>query len=51
MISSYSKFVIKMLIAAVIISTSSVWVKLSQVDPSVSGFYRMFIGGALMLFW
>lgn len=40
---------IKMLAAAVIISTSSVWVKLSEVDPSVSGFYRMFIGGSLLL--
>jgi len=38
-----------MLAAAVIISTSSVWVKLSEVDPSVSGFYRMFIGGSLLL--
>lgn len=38
-----------MLIAAVIISTSSVWVKTSQVDPSVSGFYRMFIGGSVLL--
>ncbi len=38
-----------MLIAAFIISTSSVWVKTSQVDPSVSGFYRMFIGGSVLL--
>jgi drug/metabolite transporter (DMT)-like permease len=49
MMSNYSKFVMKMLAAAVIISTSSVWVKLSEVDPSVSGFYRMFIGGSLLL--
>ncbi len=47
--TNYSKFVIKMLIAAIIISTSSVWVKTSQVDPSVSGFYRMFIGGSVLL--
>jgi drug/metabolite transporter (DMT)-like permease len=47
--TNYSKFVLKMLIAAVIISTSSVWVKTSQVDPSVSGFYRMFIGGSVLL--
>jgi drug/metabolite transporter (DMT)-like permease len=39
-----------MLIAAVIISTSSVWVKIAHVAPSVSGFYRMFIGGVLLLF-
>lgn len=47
--TNYSKFVLKMLIAAFIISTSSVWVKTSQVDPSVSGFYRMFIGGSVLL--
>ena len=47
--TNYSKFVIKMLMAAFIISTSSVWVKTSQVDPSVSGFYRMFIGGSVLL--
>jgi len=46
----YYKFVIRMLIAAVIISTSSVWVKIAHVAPSVSGFYRMFIGGVLLLF-
>ena len=39
-----------MLIAAVIISTSSVWVKVAEVAPSVSGFYRMVIGGVLLLF-
>jgi drug/metabolite transporter (DMT)-like permease len=48
--TSYSENVIKILIAAVIISTSSVWVKIAQVAPSVSGFYRMFIGGVLLLF-
>ena len=37
-----------MLGAAIIISTSSVWVKTSQVSPSVSAFYRMFIGGFLL---
>ena len=47
--TSYSNNVIKILIAAVIISTSSVWVKIAQVAPSVSGFYRMFIGGSLLL--
>lgn len=47
--TNYYKFVIRLLIAAVIISTSSVWVKVSQVAPSVSGFYRMFIGGILLL--
>ncbi|MBL4772805.1 MAG: DMT family transporter, partial [Alcanivoracaceae bacterium] len=46
--TSYSKNVTKILIAAMIISTSSVWVKVAQVAPSVSGFYRMFIGGILL---
>jgi drug/metabolite transporter (DMT)-like permease len=45
----YYKFVIRLLIAAFIISTSSVWVKIAEVAPSVSGFYRMFIGGVLLL--
>jgi len=48
--TSYSINIIKILIAAVIISTSSVWVKTADVAPSVSGFYRMFIGGILLLF-
>ena len=47
--TSYSINIIKILIAAVIISTSSVWVKTADVAPSVSGFYRMFIGGLLLL--
>lgn len=47
--TDYSKNIIKILIAAVIISTSSVWVKTADVAPSVSGFYRMFIGGVLLL--
>ncbi len=47
--TSYSTNVLKILIAAVIISTSSAWVKIAQVAPSVSGFYRMFIGGSLLL--
>ena len=45
----YSHNMIKMLIAAVIISTSSVWVNIAQVAPSVSGFYRMFIAGVLLM--
>jgi len=47
--TNYSTNIIKILIAAVIISTSSVWVNIAQVAPSVSGFYRMFIGGVLLL--
>jgi len=52
--TTYSQNIIKILVAAVIISTSSVWVKISEVAPSVSGFYRMFIGGLIILilcFW
>ncbi|MBL4659632.1 MAG: DMT family transporter [Alcanivoracaceae bacterium] len=49
--TNYSLNIIKMLLAAVIISTSSVWVKIAQVAPSVSGFYRMFIGGLVLLFF
>ena len=44
-----TKLIVKMLIAAIIISTSSSWVKIAQVSPSVSGFYRMFFGGVLLL--
>lgn len=45
----YSKSIIAMLTAAVIISTASVWVKLADIAPSVSGFYRMFIGGVVLI--
>jgi len=47
--ADYSRNIIKILIGAIIISTSSVWVNISEVAPSVSGFYRMFIGGVLLL--
>lgn len=43
--------VLTMLFAALIISTSSVWVKLADLGPTVTGFYRMAIGGLLMLAW
>lgn len=38
-----------MLFAALVISTSSVWVKLADLGPTVTGFYRMMIGGAVMV--
>lgn len=38
-----------LLFGAVLISTSSVWVKLADLAPTVSGFYRMAIGGGLLL--
>ncbi len=40
-----------MLFAAFLISTSSVWVKLADLAPSVSGFYRMAIGGLVLWLW
>jgi drug/metabolite transporter (DMT)-like permease len=43
--------VLTMLFAALVISTSSVWVKLANMGPSVVGFYRMFIGGLILVFW
>ncbi len=41
--------VITMLFAALVISTSSVWVKLADMGATAIGFYRMFIGGMLLL--
>jgi drug/metabolite transporter (DMT)-like permease len=40
--------VVKLMIGAAIISFSSVWVKLANVAPTVSGFYRVFIGGVVL---
>lgn len=39
-----------MLLAALIISTSSVWVKIADMGATTIGFYRMAIGGALLVF-
>jgi drug/metabolite transporter (DMT)-like permease len=38
-----------LLFGAILISTSSVWVKLADLAPTVSGFYRMAIGGGLLI--
>ena len=38
-----------LLLGAILISTSSVWVKLADLAPTVSGFYRMAIGGGLLI--
>ncbi len=38
-----------LLIGAVMISFSGVWVKVSQVPPAVSAFYRVFFGGLILL--
>lgn len=43
------KTVLTMLFAAFLISTSSVWVRWAELAPSVSGFYRMAIGGVLLI--
>ena len=43
------RYMLTMLVAALIISTSSVWVKLTDMSPTVIGFYRMSIGGLLLL--
>jgi drug/metabolite transporter (DMT)-like permease len=46
-----TKYLLNLLIGAVLISTSAVWVNLAEVSPSTSGFYRMFIGGLILCFW
>jgi drug/metabolite transporter (DMT)-like permease len=43
--------VLCMLVAAIIISFSSVFVRLAHVSPTMSGFYRVAIGGVILLFW
>jgi drug/metabolite transporter (DMT)-like permease len=40
---------ISLVIGAVMISFSGVWVKISHVTPTVSAFYRVFIGGIILL--
>ncbi len=47
--SAMNHAIITMLVAALIISTSSVWVKLADMGASAIGFYRMFIGGLLLV--
>ena len=39
----------RLVAGAVMISFSGVWVKLSHVTPAVSAFYRVFIGGVILL--
>ena len=38
-----------MLFAALVISTSSVWVKIANMGATAIGFYRMSIGGLLLV--
>ena len=40
---------LSLIIGAVMISFSGVWVKLAQVTPNVSAFYRVFFGGIILL--
>ena len=39
---------VRLFVGAALISLSPVWVKLVSVSPTVSGFYRVFIGGAAL---
>jgi len=41
--------ILGLLIGAFMISLSGVWVKVSQVTPTVSAFYRVFLGGIILL--
>ena len=41
--------VLTLIIGAVLISFSGVWVKVAHVAPNVSAFYRVFIGGFALL--
>ncbi len=41
--------ILHLLVGAVMISFSGVWVKVSQVPPTVSAFYRVFFGGLILL--
>jgi drug/metabolite transporter (DMT)-like permease len=44
-----SRHFIQLLAGAFLISTAAVWVRLAEVAPTVSGFYRMSIGGCVLL--
>lgn len=40
-----------MAVGAMLLSTTGIFVALAQVPPTVSGFYRMMFGGAMLLAW
>jgi len=44
-----SKIMLSLIIGAVLISFSGVWVKTAHVTPNVSAFYRVFFGGIILL--
>jgi drug/metabolite transporter (DMT)-like permease len=43
------QILLRLVLGAVMISFSGVWVKVSHVSPTVSAFYRVFIGGIILL--
>ncbi len=43
--------ILQLVIGAFLISLSAVFVKLAQVGPTVSGFYRMAVAGGILLVW
>lgn len=45
----FAHALVQLVLGAVLISFSGVWVKLSHVSPTVSAFYRVFIGGVILL--
>ncbi len=47
--SAYRAAIYRLVLGAVMISFSGVWVKVSQVTPTVSAFYRVFFGGLFLL--
>ena len=42
---------LQMAIGAALLSTTSIFVVFAQIAPTVSGFYRMFFGGTMLLLW
>jgi drug/metabolite transporter (DMT)-like permease len=42
---------LRLLVGAVLISFSPVWVSLTSVEPTASAFYRLAIGGVVLLVW
>ena len=44
-----NRAITKVVLGAILISTSAPWVRLADVSPSTAGFYRMLIGGICLL--
>lgn len=48
--SRWTRFALaSLIVGAVMISFSGVWVKVADVTPNVSAFYRVFFGGLILL--